>query len=115
MVVPQSLLGGCWDNYCPLGKALGQILEKLTSSPKSCSQAEPEEHAGAGSGEFRNMSVKNLWPGEGQMGAEGVQIDCAGLQPVWVSVKGWDCKGWAQLGTAGFAAPFHPRDAQSAS
>lgn len=49
------------------------------------------------------------------MGAEGVQIDCAGLQPVWVSVKGWDCKGWAQLGTAGFAAPFHPRDAQSAS
>lgn len=26
MVVTQSLPGGCWGRYCPLGKALGQIL-----------------------------------------------------------------------------------------
>lgn len=44
-----------------------------------------------------------------------MQIGCAGLKPVWVSVKGWDCKGWVQLDTAGFAAPFHPRDVLSAS
>lgn len=61
---------------------------------------------------------QNLWPGcpeEEQRGAEGMQIGCAGLKLAWVLMKGWDCKGWVQLGTAGFAAPFHPRDAQTPS
>lgn len=43
-----------------------------------------------------------------------MQIGCAGVEPVSVLVKGWDCKGWVQLSTAGFAAPFHPRDAGDA-
>lgn len=74
MVVTQSLPGGCWDSYCPLGKALGEILEKLTTFPKSCSQAEPEEYAGAGSGEIRNVPAKIFGQGVQRRGRGELRV-----------------------------------------
>lgn len=74
MVVTQSLLGGCWDSHCPLGKALGQIWEKPTTSPKSFSQAEPEEHVEAGSGEIRNVPAKIFGQGVQRRGRGGLRV-----------------------------------------
>lgn len=86
MVVTQSFLDGYWVSYWPLRKALGQILGKLTGSLQSCSQDEPEEHAGAGSGEIRNVPAKIFGQGIQRRG-RGEMRAC---RPV---VLGWSLSG----------------------
>lgn len=88
MVVTQSLPGGCWDSCCPLGKALGKILAELPSFHKSCSQAEPEEHAGAGGGKIRNVPAK-IFGQDAQRRGRGELRACRLVVLVWSLSQCW--------------------------